>query len=61
MNLSKQYFEGDITLTEEQSDLRQKRWKDHPTQSEDTTSGLSFRKLWLNNTVPYTLTRGLRK
>ena len=62
LNLGKQdYFEGDLTLTEEQSDIVQKLPKDDSIQNRESVQGLSFRKLWLNNTIPYTLAKGLRK
>ena len=34
-------------------------WQDDKAQNKDLMKGL--RKLWTNNTVPYTIVKGLRK
>lgn len=59
LNLGKQYFEGDIILTEEQSYIVQNLWQDDKVASRDLPKG--FRKIWPNNTLPYTIASGMRK
>ena len=60
LNLGKEYFEGDMVLTEEQRKNIQKNWQDGNSQGKDLTL-TGFRQLWLNNTVPYTITTRMRK
>ena len=60
LNLGKEYFEGDMVLTEEQRKNIQNIWQDGSTQSKDL--GLTgFRQLWPNNTVPYIIATRMRK
>ena len=56
LNLGRDYFEGDMKLTQEQRNSIRTYWQDDNPQSRNLTPS-SFRQLWPNNTVPYTLTR----
>ena len=60
LNLGKEYFEGDMILTEEQRKNIQNIWQDGSTQSKDLAL-TSFRQLWPNNTVPYIIATRMRK
>lgn len=60
LNLGKEYFEGDMVLTEEQRKNIQNIWQDGSPQSKDLALN-GFRQLWPNNTVPYTIATRMRK
>lgn len=60
LNLGKEYFEGDMVLTEEQRKNIQSIWQDGNSKGKDLALN-GFRKLWPNNTVPYTITTRMSK
>lgn len=60
LNLGKEYFEGDMVLTEEQRKNIQNIWQDGNSQGKDLAP-TGFRQLWPNNTVPYSITTRMRK
>lgn len=60
LNLGKEYYEGDVVLTKEQGNTIQKFWQDGNLQGRDLAP-TGFRRLWPNNTVPYTIATRIRK
>lgn len=60
LNLGKEYFEGDVVLTEEQRKNIRNVWQDGNSQGKDLAL-TGFRQLWPNNTVPYTIATRMRK
>ncbi|KAL9983716.1 hypothetical protein ACROYT_G005935 [Oculina patagonica] len=60
LNLGKEYYEGDVVLTKEQGNTIQKFWQDGNLQGRDLAP-TGFRRLWPNNTVPYTIATRMRE
>ncbi|XP_020606959.1 nematocyst expressed protein 6-like [Orbicella faveolata] len=60
LNLGKEYFEGDMVLTEEQRKNIQNIWQDGNSQGKDLAP-TGFRQLWPNNTIPYSITTRMRE
>lgn len=63
LNLGKEYFEGDILLTNYQRDSLQNYWQSTVDDKSEETDFVKngFRQLWLNSTVPYTIAPKMRK